>query len=397
MTLNIDQIRAQTPGVAHNIHLLAAGSALMPQCVVDAVVEHTLLEAEIGGYEAHAARLPQLEAVYGDVAGLLNCAPHEVALLENATAAWCAAFYALRFKPGDVILTSQAEYAANYLAFLQRAKRDGVVVKMIPSDATGAVDVAALDAMIDDRVALIAITWLPTNGGLVNPAAEVGAVAARRGIPYLLDACQAVGQMPVDVAALQCDFLSATGRKFLRGPRGTGFLYVAEKWLQGPGQLEPAMIDLYAASWTGGAGYRLRDDARRFENWENAYALRAGLGAAVRLARRLGLEEIQARAWGLAAYLRGQLGQIPGARVMDAGAEQAAIVSFTIEGLNPGKISAALQARNIIIGTSTAASTPLDAQARALPTLLRAAPHYYNTRAEVDALINALADLAKRG
>ena len=390
MILDIDAIRAQTPGTKSGIHLLASGSALMPQNVIGAVIDHIQLEAEMGGYEAAAARGDALEAVYSDVAGMLNCKPHEVALLENATAAWCAAFYALPMKAGDRILTSQAEYASNYIALLQRAKRDGVVIEMIPSDATGMVDVAALDAMIDERVALIAVTWVPTNGGLVNPAAEIGTVAARHGVPYLLDACQAVGQMPVDVAALQCDFLSATGRKFLRGPRGTGFLYIAEKWLTGPQQLEPAKLDLHSASWSGRDAYTIRDDARRFEDWESAYALRMGLGEAVRLATGLGLEAIQERAWGLADYLRDQIGNLPGALVRDGGVNRAAIVSFTVEGLDPEDMRAKLQAQGIAIGTSSISSTRLDYEARDLPTMFRVAPHYYNTRAEIDRMLEAL-------
>ena len=393
MVLDLETIRAGTPGIGESAHLLACGAALMPSAVVEAVIGHTRLEARLGGYEAHAARLPELEAVYDQVAGLLGAAGHEIALVENATTAWWSVFYAQKLGPGDVILTAQAEYASNYLAFLQRVRRDGVVVKMIPSDETGAVDPAALAAMIDDRVKLIAVTWVPTNGGMVNPAAEIGAVARRAGVPYLLDACQAVGQMPVDVTTLQCDFLSATGRKFLRGPRGTGFLYVAEKWLQGPGQLEPAMIDLYSAEWRSRDSYRLRDDARRFENWENSYALRAGLGEAVRLARRLGPEAIQARAWGLADYLRGRLRHLPGARLHDGGQVQAAIVSFSLAGHDPDALVAGLAENGVVIGTSTRSGTLLDSEARNLPTLLRAAPHYYNTRAEIDRMLDTLAAL----
>jgi len=393
MSLNIAEIRRQTPGVAHGAHLLACGAALMPQAVVDAVVAHTRLEAQLGGYEAHAARYEALEAVYDDVAGLIGAQTHEIALVENATVAWWAAFYALRLGPGDVILTAQAEYASNYLAFLHRARRDGVEVRVIPSDDTGAVDVAALAAMLDDRVKLIAVTWVPTNGGMVNPAAQIGAVARRAGVPYLLDACQAVGQMPVDVGALRCDFLSATGRKFLRGPRGTGFLYVAEKWLSGPDQLKPAMIDLYCANWTGRDSYTLRADARRFENWENAYALRAGLGEAVRLARGLGLENIQRHAWGLADRLRAGLSGLPGITLRDGGHEQAAIVSFSHATADPQHLTDMLKDKGFVIGTSTPASTLLDAEARDLPTLLRAAPHTYNTEAEIDLFIEALAAL----
>jgi selenocysteine lyase/cysteine desulfurase len=362
----------------------------MPQAVVDAVIDHTNLEARLGGYEAEARMADQLDNVYDIVAAHLGAARHEIALVENATVAWCQAFYALPLAPGSRILTCEAEYAANYVAFLQRAKRDDLVIDVVPSDDNGAADLVALEAMIDDRVGLIAMTWIPTNGGLVNPAAEIGRIANKHGIPYLLDACQAVGQMPVDVGALGCDFLSATGRKFLRGPRGSGFLYVAEKWLA---TLEPAMIDHFAAPWITKDRYELRNDARRFETWENSYALRAGLGVAVEYAAALGLEAIQDRVCGLASLTRDMVKELPGGTIRDIGSEQCAIVSFTIDGLEPRAAVAALARQGIAIGTSDRASTRLDAEARALPMLMRAAPHYYNTEEELKRFVQALRGL----
>lgn len=388
MSLDIEKIRADTPGIDSAVHLMACGAALMPRPVVDAVTDHLALEARIGGYEAEALEADRLDAVYDAVATLVGAKRREIALLENATAAWCQAFYALPFKPGDRILTCEAEYAANYVAFLQRAKRDGIVIDVVPSDENGALDVAAMERMIDERAALIAITWVPTNGGLVNPAEAVGKVARRHGVPYLLDACQAVGQMPIDVGKIGCDFLSATGRKFLRGPRGTGFLYVREALIE---TLEPAMIDLFAAPWVATDRYELRTDARRFENWESSYALRAGLGAAAAYAGALGVERIRQRAWGLADGLRERLAPLPGVQLRDIGTETCAIISFTIDGLEPDDVVASLGAQGINIGASTPGSTRLDAESRGLPTLLRAAPHYYNTEEELDRLAAALA------
>ncbi len=386
--IDIDRIRADTPGVGEVLHFNNAGAGLMPGSVVEAVVEHIRLESRIGGYEAAAREAGRLSAVYDEIAGLIGAKPGEIAIVENATVAWDQAFYALDFKPGDRILTAQAEYAANYIAFLQRARRDGVVIDVVPNDDSGGLDPVALEAMIDARTALIAVTWIPTNGGLVNPAAEVGRIAQKHGILYLLDACQAVGQMPVDVAALGCDFLSATGRKFLRGPRGTGFLYVREALIE---TLEPAMIDMFAATWVSRDSYELRADARRFENWENAYALRLGLGEAVRYARAIGLPAIQARAWGLAEQLRGELGEMPGVTIHDAGSERCAIVSFSVDGSDAAEIAAGLRLDGINISVSRASSTRLDAEARNLPPLLRASPHYYNTEAEVERFVAALA------
>lgn len=387
MNIDIEQVRADTPGVAHVNHLVSAGASLMPQIVLDAMVDHLNLEAQVGGYGAANQQAKMLDGVYGQVANLLGAQPQEIAIVENATVGWCQAFYALPLKRGDRVLTCQAEYAANYVAYLQRAERDGIIIEIIPNDVHGALDVDALEAMLVKPAALISITWVPTNGGLVNPAQAVGKLAKKYGVLYLLDACQAVGQMVVNVKEIGCDFLSATGRKFLRGPRGIGFLYVREVLIA---NMEPVVVDHFAANWVATNRYELRKDARRFENWENAYALRAGLGAAVAYAQNIGLANIQARAWELAQLLRDQLSTIKGARVHDAGQRHCAIVSFSIDGLDPVEAVAALRTKDIIIGTSGMDSSRLDFEARQLPLLLRAAPHYFNTEDEIGQLVAAL-------
>lgn len=391
--IDIERIRTDTPGVSQLAYLHNAGAALMPSAVVAAMKQHIDLESEIGGYAAADRESERLDAVYGSVARLLNAAPDEIALMENATIAWQMAFYALPFRVGDRILTAEAEYAANYVAFLQVARRTGAIIDIVPSDASGELDVHALERMIDDRVKLIAITWVPTNGGLVNPAAAIGKIARARGVPYLLDACQAVGQMQVDVEAIGCDMLSATGRKFLRGPRGTGFLYVRRPLLQ---QLEPPMIDHFAAPWVSRDHYQLRDDARRFETWENNYAARLGLGAAVDYAFTIGLGPIEQRCRLLADRLRNGLGAISGITIRDLGRAPGAIVSFTMDGLEADAIVRSAAAAGITIGASDPASTRIDAEVRALPPLVRASSHYYNTEAEIDRLIALLAGLAPR-
>ncbi|WP_374443825.1 aminotransferase class V-fold PLP-dependent enzyme [Stella sp.] len=390
--MDIGRIRAETPATARRAYMHNAGAALMPVPVVEAVKAHVDLEAEIGGYHAAAEEHGRIEAVYDSVARLLNAHRDEIALVENATVAWQMAFYSLTFGPGDRILTAEAEYAANYVAFLQVARRTGAVIEVVPSDGTGALDVAALERMVDDRVKLIAITWVPTNGGLVNPAEAVGRVARAHGIPYLLDACQAVGQMPVDVAAIGCDMLSATGRKFLRGPRGTGFLYVRRPLLE---RLEPPMIDHYAAPWVARDRYELRPDARRFENWENNYAARLGMGVAVDYALALGLDAIRDRCRLLAGRLRAGLAEVPGAVVRDLGRDPSAIVSFTVEGRDADAVVAGALAQGITIGASKPPSTRIDAERRHLPPVVRASPHYYNTEAEVDRLLAFVRSVAR--
>jgi len=391
--IDIDRVRADTPGCAGRAYLNNAGAALIPRPVIEAIKDHIDLEAEIGGYAAADRVAGRVERLYRSIAALINAAPEEIALAESATVAWQRAFYSLAFEPGDRILTAEAEYAANYVAFLQVARRTGVVVEVVPADAHGALDAAALEAMVDERVKLIAITWVPTNGGLVNPAAAVGRIARSHGIPYLLDACQAVGQMPVDVEAIGCDMLSATGRKFLRGPRGTGFLYMRRGLLE---RTEPAMIDHAGAPWIARDAYRLRPDARRYEAWESSIADRLGLAAAIDYARAIGLDAIAARCRLLAGRLRAGLGGIPGVMVRDLGEERCAIVSFTIEGVPAADAVRAAGAAGIAIGVSDPASTRLDAEARHLPALIRASPHYYNVEEEVDRLVALCARLALR-
>ena len=384
---DFERARHETPGADGVIHFNNAGASLVPECVLETVIEHLRLEARMGGYEAANARAAELEAVYSSAAKLINARPDEIALVEHATRAWDSAFYAVPLGPGDRILTSVVEYAANFVAFLQVSKRTGALVDVVSSDDTGAIDVSALRDSIDDRVKLIALTHVPTNGGLVNPAAEVGRVAREAGILYLLDACQSVGQMPIDVETIGCDMLSATGRKFLRGPRGTGFLYVRRSALD---RLEPLMIDHHAAEWTSPGEYRLRPDARRFETWESNVACRLGLGVAIDYAMSWGIADIRDRVYGLADRLRAPLSEIPGVAVRDLGAERCGIVTFTKDGEDAAAVRDRLAAHGINVTVSDVLSTRLDMEARRLENIVRASVHYYNTDDEIDRFCQVL-------
>ena len=386
--IDIEKIRAETPGIEFSTHLLACGSSLMPNNVVDAITQHTQLEALMGGYEAEAKKADELNNIYDIVAKHIGANSYEIALMENSTVAWSHAFYALPLNSGSKILTSEAEYAANYVAFLQRAKRDNLIIDIVPSDESGTLDINALESMVDEEVGLIAISWIPTNGGLVNPAEKVGQIAKKYNIPYLLDACQAAGQMSIDVEKIGCDFLAATGRKFLRGPRGTGFLYIKDKWLS---IIEPVMIDHFGAPWVSKNTYELRKDARRFETWENSYALRIGLGEAITYAEEIGIDLIHERVQLLARLNRKLLSEVKNVQVRDIGTEQCGIISFSIEEeKDPKKIVDQMSEAGFTIGSVDPESTLIDSEKRNLPTLLRMAPHYYNTEEEIEKAVKQI-------
>ena len=386
--------RSDTPGVARRHHLNNAGAALQPRVVTDAVRAHLDLESEIGGYEAAAATQPRVEDAYRALASLVAVAPRNIAVTSSATASYALALSAFDFAPGDAIVTSRADYLSNRIMFESLAARRGVRVLEAADLPAGGVDPDAVRALVEaERPRLVAITWIPTFGGLVQRVADVGVVCAAAGVPFLVDGCQAVGQLPIDLGAIRCDFLAATARKFLRGPRGIGFLAVSDAVLDR--RLFPLLVDMRGASWSTPGAFALYEGARRFEQWEHPLALLLGMGAAARYALDVGVPRAAARAHALAATARARLGAVPGIRVLDRGERLSAIASFACPGPDASAIVRALRERGV-----NTSSQSLDENAFSLghlgaTSLLRVSPHYYNDETDLDAVEAALRDLIK--
>jgi cysteine desulfurase / selenocysteine lyase len=384
--MDIERIRAETPGCAQVVHLNNAGAALQPAAVHETVLLHLELELRIGGYEAADAAAGALAESYDVLARLVGARSEEIAYVENATRAWDMAFYAIPFEKGDRILTTTSEYASNALGYLQAAQRHGAVVEVVPDDSHGQISLEALASMLDDGgVRLVAINHIPTHDGLINPVAEVGTLAKAAGALYLLDACQSVGQVAVDVEEIGCDLLSATGRKFLRGPRGTGFLYVRQGVLD---QLDPPFVDLRAADWTGPGSYTLRPDARRFETWERFVAGQLGQATAAAYAMEIGLPAIEERVLRLGGELRAALSELPGVTVYDRGARKSGIVTFGHASMDAPEIVGRLAEQGI--STRIAEQTYRYDEGVEPRRRVRASVHYYNTEDELDRAVRAV-------
>lgn len=386
--------RDETPGCAYRNHLNNAGAALMPEPVIRAIEDHVTLEAHIGGYEAAEERVEQINGGYEAIASLVNAAPRNIAIAPSSTVAFTQALSSIDFQPGDVILTSRCDYTSNQIHYLSLARRLGVRVVRAADLPEGGVDPGSVKALARQaRPRLVAVSWVPTNSGLVQDVASVGEVCESLGLCYLVDACQAAGQIPIDVAALRCDFLSATARKFLRGPRGIGFLFVSDRAL-GRGD-HPLYVDMRGATWTAPDDLSLVDDARRFEDWEFPYALVLGFAAAVQYARSIGVARAGARAIMLADHLRERLQTLDGTRVLDRGRTRCAIVTADISGHDAAGLVMELRRRHINASASLAWYGLLDMAEKQTAAALRLSPHYYNTLEEVDAVVEALREITR--
>lgn len=397
----IRRFRDDTVGTRHVVHLNNAGAGLMPDVVTKVQLDHLSLESRIGGYEAAALQAEAIKAFYQQCALLLNCKPSNIAFTASATDAYTRALSAVPFEKGDIILTDRDDFVSNQIQFLSLQKRIGVRIIHINNAAIGGVDLDDLQEKLHHyQPRLLAITHIPTNSGLVQPVQEIAAIyeSYSKAHPgktwYILDACQSAGQMKLDVKALQCDFLSMTCRKFLRGPRGTGALYISDRALQGG--LEPMFIDMRGAEWTEKDTYQQQPDAKRFEDWEFAYSTVIGTKAAIEYCLHIGEERIWQQVRLMAAITRDKLAAVDKVRVLDRGPEKGGLVTFHVEGSDPVLIANGLLQRKINVVPSYRAFGVLDFDEKGVKWAVRASPHYYNTVEEIDFFIESLEEIIRK-
>ena len=383
----LEKLRRDTPATRDIAHFNNAGASLMPDPVFEATAHYFEAERMQGGYATQLLHKAQHDAFHATFAQLLDADAEEIAYAHSATHAWNLAFHSLNLSEGDEIVSHASDFVSNHLSYLQAQKRRGVVLRLAPSDASGAVDPEGLARLINRRTRLISLAHVPAQGGLTNPAEEIGRIARANSISYLLDACQSVGQMPVSVSRIGCDFLTGTGRKFLRGPRGTGFLYVSRRMSE---QIEPPFVDMTSAIWRDTRAYDLAPGARRFESYEINFAGRIGLTVAASYALELGLDRIEARIAHLSGYLRAALQEIPGVSLHDLGTRLNGIVSFTKSGTTPEALVAHLADHRVNISAVPAHLARLALGARGVDGFARASVHYFNTEAEIARLCAAV-------
>lgn len=399
-TGEIARFREETAGCKHVIHLNNAGAGLMPDTVVRAQLEHLQLEASIGGYEAAALMAASIKEFYHQAARLFNCRAENIAFTASATDSYTRALSAIPFKQGDSILTDKDGFVSNQIQFLSLQKRTGVKIVHINNAPTGGVDLNDLQHQLQTlQPKLLAITHVPTNSGLMQPVSEIAEIYAAyvQSYPgktwYILDACQSAGQVKLDVQQLKCDFLSVTGRKFLRGPRGTGILFIADNVLAEG--LEPMFIDMRGAEWTTPDTYRQQPDAKRFEDWEFAYATVLGTAKAIDYCLHIGEDRIGEQVGFLSGVMRRQLAAIDKVSVLDKGPQLAGLVTFHVKDGDPVWIVQELLKRKINVVPSYRAFGLLDFDEKQVKWAIRASPHYYNTLAEMDIFTEAVKEITR--
>lgn len=388
--LNLEKLRRETPACERILHFNNAGSSLNPCVVSDAVLRHLQREQEIGGYEAAAEAEQAQQLFYTAMGKYLGCAADEIAFAESASRAWTLALFSVPFQAGDEVITFPSEYASNYMSLLHLARQKNLIVKVCPFNESGQVDLIALESMISSKTRVIALTHVASQRGDIQPAAAVGKLAREHSIYYLLDACQSAGQLALDVSTLGCHFLAGTGRKYLRGPRGTGFLYVDADIVE---QLTPNFADLHSAQWLSTESFAWQAGARRFESFERHLAGMIGLGAAVNYANNIGIQHIEKRVQELASDLRDRLSQLDPIQVHERAEECSGIVTFSSSKESAAELKQRLNELGVNVSVSKSENAQLDLAREGVVAVVRASVHYYNSDEEITRFVELVASV----
>ncbi|MFB6454976.1 aminotransferase class V-fold PLP-dependent enzyme [Chitinophaga sp. Hz27] len=387
--MDLNTLRRDTPGCDHVIHLNNAGAALIPLPVLTAMQEYIKEEAEFGGYETAEKYAVALDSFYDLAAQLLQTHSRNIAFTTNSTDSYNKALSAVPFKEGDVVLLTENDYPANFISLINLEKRYGIKLVLVKNVADGEIDLEDLEDKIRTyHPKLVSITHIPTSSGLVQPAEAIGEITSRYDTLYLLDACQSLGQLPVTAAATKADFISGTTRKFLRGPRGAGLLYVSDRALDMG--LEPLLPDGAGNVWTGPFTYTPGTDAKRFELWEKSRAIQMGSIAALKYLLDIGIENVSTRNQMLATELRLALQEVPGVKLQDRGKQLSSIITFTVAGKQEAGAKQFFRERGINIFTSLKSSAVIDFQEKGIDWVMRVSPHYYNDGEELTRFLEVL-------
>lgn len=386
--MNLEAIRKDTPGCQSKIHFNNAGASLPPLPVTEAIRNYILFESTTGGYEAADIKKTEVQEFYISVAKLINTEENNIAFTSSATNSFSLAISSIPFERGDTVLIANEDYISNQIAFLSLQERFGIKLIRAKSLSTGGVDLNDMEELINKHhPKLVSLTHVPTNTGLIQPVEIVGKMCNSKEILYLVDACQSAGQIPLDVKKIGCDFLTATMRKFLRGPRGAGFLYVSDRVLEK--KLTPLFVDMRGAEWTGPDTYEVRMTSKRFEEWELPYALVVGSKEAINYALNIGVENINARNKVLCNLLKNKLHSIK-LKALDIGQDQSSIITIEMPGKHPNEVLQYLRALNINTSTAHRSNAQIDFKSKKVDWALRISPHYFNTEDEIDSLIQSL-------
>lgn len=380
--MNLDAIRRDTPGCSDKIFLNSAGSSLMPKPVVERMVEYLYEEQELGGHTTAEKNIEPINAFYEQAAKLINSKPSNIAFTNSATDGYAKALSSISFKDGDCIITTNDDYISNHIAFISLQRRYRIKVIRAVNMPDNELDLAYFEHLIQKhRPKLIAVTHIPTNSGLIQNVKGVGKLCKQYDILYLVDACQSVGQLVVDVTKMNCDFLTATGRKFIRGPRGTGFLYVSDHVLAQ--KMAPLFLDSNGAEWTAFDDYQLSETAKRFEFFERSNASLLGLTEALKYANAIGMVNIENYNRKLSEMLRSHLLD-NGFRILDKGNQLSSIITFCEQDGKIDTIQKIIKENNIIFKVNNKNGALIDFTLKNVDQAIRLSPHYFNTMEEIE-------------